>query len=214
MDPEHLYAPLPDAKGRRGESRSVGDVMEYFGRALTRESGAAGKALLESKLRRKALLLDGGGAAPRPKARPSRKRRREADSASARGGRCAELPTWASTARVRAAWRGYAVAVLGAPDRRPRGAARAAADLDLTGAVVEVCRAPSESLVGAAGAVVDETAACLFLRTTTDKLLRLPKQDAVFALHVDGGANVDGGAQGPPCLVLPGSLFLRPTSSS
>ncbi|KAH8056956.1 hypothetical protein JL722_7179 [Aureococcus anophagefferens] len=96
----HLYAPLPDASGWRGDARSVADVMDYFGRCLT-DDGAGGRALLESKLRRKALLLD-GAAAPRPaRKRKRRHERRDADGAAARDARRAELPTWAPTAPLR-----------------------------------------------------------------------------------------------------------------
>ncbi|KAH8071752.1 hypothetical protein JL721_4257 [Aureococcus anophagefferens] len=97
----HLYAPLPDASGWRGDARSVADVMDYFGRCLT-DDGAGGRALLESKLRRKALLLDGAAAAPRPaRKRKRRHERRDADGAAARDARRAELPTWASAAPLR-----------------------------------------------------------------------------------------------------------------
>ncbi|KAK7240963.1 hypothetical protein SO694_00055267 [Aureococcus anophagefferens] len=182
----HLYAPLPDASGWRGDARSVADVMDYFGRCLT-DDGAGGRALLESKLRRKALLLDGAAAAPRPaRKRKRRHERRDADGAAARDAprRAADVGDGAareSRARTPRGSRRFARGA--AAGRRPRG----------RGPRVDGRRAPGGARAGGvarrrAGAVVDETAECFFLRTPADGLVRVAKRGAVFALHLDGGA--------------------------
>lgn len=210
---QHLYAPLPDSSGWRGDSRPASEVVDFFGSLLT-DSSSGAKKVLETKLRKKALLLGegttGSGAPP-----PRKKKRRntvggtKATRARARDERVDELPTWKATLPLRTAWAAYAVKVVGFPERRGLGSGKAAAGLDLTGAVLEVCRTPNAKIIGAVGAVVDESASCLFLRTTANDLVRLPKRDAVFALHFDAGRESATGASNAPCLVLQGAAFQR-----
>lgn len=167
---------------------------------------AKGRKLIESKLRRRALLLSGPQASKVKTAKPAyaggRRSERRAAEWTERRKREAELSTWEDTAALRSAWRTYASVL----ETRPEVAHKIAPSLDFHGAVLAVIKSPIESYVGICGVVVEETQQTFrILEWRRNKIKALQKRGLVFALvfHDPGIPTASKAA-----LVLDGQPFI------
>ncbi|KAJ8605366.1 hypothetical protein CTAYLR_002368 [Chrysophaeum taylorii] len=174
------------------------DVFDLIARWVDEPRG---RELVESKLKRRALLLS-ESRAPKKKTIPyagGRRKERRSAQREERRKREAELGSWEETAWLREAWRRQAVGLRG------DGAHRAALEMDAHGAVVAVVGSPVESYVGVCGVVIEETRQTFrVLEWPRPKVKFLPKRGLVFALLFED----PGPSLTRPCLLLDGDKFI------
>ena len=182
--------------------------------ATNPKAGADAEAVITSKTKDKALLLDSAnGAFSVDEVRAARARRlaragRDARlvGAAARRRRCgvAVVPVdkarWETFLPLHELWRAYVAGLLegcaGGTAGGEREAARRLGSAELVGAAVTVSACTRPSLCGTRGIVARDSARCVALVTRGDELVTVPKKGARFEVEAEAPRERVGGAGG------------------
>ena len=182
--------------------------------ATNPKAGADAEAVITSKTKDKALLLDSAnGAFSVDEVRAARARRlaragRDARlvGAAARRRRCgvAVVPVdkarWETFLPLHELWRAYVAGLLegcaGGTARGEREAERRLWSAELVGAAVTVSACTRPSLCGTRGIVARDSARCVALVTRGDELVTVPKKGARFEVEAEAPRERVGGAGG------------------
>ena len=182
--------------------------------ATNPKAGADAEAVITSKTKDKALLLDSAnGAFSVDEVRAARARRlaragRDARlvGAAARRRRCgaAVVPVdkarWETFLPLHELWRAYVAGLLegcaGGTARGEREAERRLGSAELVGAAVTVSACTRPSLCGTRGIVARDSARCVALVTRGDELVTVPKKGARFEVEAEAPRERVGGAGG------------------
>ena len=182
--------------------------------ATNPKAGADAEAVITSKTKDKALLLDSAnGAFSVDEVRAARARRlaragRDARlvGAAARRRRCgvAVVPVdkarWETFLPLHELWRAYVAGLLegcaGGTAGGEREAERRLGSAELVGAAVTVSACARPSLCGTRGIVARDSARCVALVTRGDELVTVPKKGARFEVEAEAPRERVGGAGG------------------
>ena len=182
--------------------------------ATNPKAGADAEAVITSKTKDKALLLDSAnGAFSVDEVRAARARRlaragRDARlvGAAARRRRCgvAVVPVdkarWETFLPLHELWRAYVAGLLegcaGGTAGGEREAERRLGSAELVGAAVTVSACTRPSLCGTRGIVARDSARCVALVTRGDELVTVPKKGARFEVEAEAPRERVGGAGG------------------
>lgn len=186
--------------------------------ATNPKAGADAEAVITSKTKDKALLLDSAnGAFSVDEVRAARARRlaraggRDARlvGAAARRRRCglAVVPVdkarWETFLPLHELWRAYVAGLLegcdrggGTEERDLKEAKRRLASAELVGAAVTVSACERPSLCGTRGIVARDTSRCVVLVTRGDESVTVPKKGARFEVEAEAPGERVGGDRG------------------
>ena len=182
--------------------------------ATNPKAGADAEAVITSKTKDKALLLDSAnGAFSVDEVRAARARRlaragRDARlvGAAARRRRCGaaivsvDKARWETFLPLHELWRAYVAGLLegcaGGTAGGEREAERRLGSAELVGAAVTVSACTRPSLCGTRGIVARDSARCVALVTRGDELVTVPKKGARFEVEAEAPRERVGGAGG------------------